>query len=153
MPRIASALLALFASMASAAIMGHYYKSEAVKWHAAYDGAVKEIERGQAKALAADMDHAVDVQVAQEQVRDEVSHDLQSQIAAARADAARYAARLRTQAGGGGGAADLPAVAGSAGAADGAGETAEMANAEACATAVVKAEGWQDWWTKVSAIQ
>lgn len=68
---------------------------------------------------------------------------------AGRADALRHVASLRPSAGIH---VDLPSLAGAASGVAGAGEATELDDARACADNTVKAEGWQAWWTNVSAI-
>ncbi len=106
-----------------------------------------------AEALASDMDHAADVASAYMKAHDEVSHDLDTQLAAARADAAAHAARLRPPANQGSGSAKaLPAVAQAPVGPAGASEAALLDDTESCAANTVKAEVWQAWWTEVSTV-
>lgn len=103
-----------------------------------------------ATALAADLNHAANVAAAYSKARDEVSHDLETKLASARADAARYAARLRAQADQGGGVAkDMPFTPATPGAPTGAGETTVLDDLDTCSVNTVIAQGWQAWWAKV----
>ena len=93
----------------------------------------------------------------------EIQDALQPRLAAARAAAARHAAATSgrmcaapaADRGAAGPARDLSRPADPAGAVAGAGEAAELAarsaDLAACGEAVIKAEGWQDWWRRVSA--
>ena len=111
---------------------------------------VAMIEARTAEAEASDRAHAADVAATYSKVRDEVSHDLETKLASARADAARYAARLRAQAAQSGGIAkDMPFTPATPGAPAGAGETTELDDLDTCSVNTVKAAGWQAWWAKV----
>jgi hypothetical protein len=83
----------------------------------------------------------------------ESAHDLEARMADALARAADRSVRLRDAAPAGGVEPDLSRSAGAAGAADGAGESAVLAadDDRACAEAVTKAQGWQDWWRQTVA--
>lgn len=131
-----------------------WHRGDVIKRKEAERAALVAIyEQTAAEAMASDLDHAANVAAAYNKAREEVSHDLEKERDAARADAARYAARLRNQAAeGGGGTAHLSAVAESPGVSAGSGEAAELDDAEACAEAVVKAEGWPAWWIKISEV-
>lgn len=106
------------------------------------------------KARADDLAHARATEQRYAAIAQETQDDLTARLAAARADADRYAARLREAARadqGGVSRADLPVAAEPASRADGAGEATELDDARACAEAVTKAEGWREWWGRVSA--
>jgi hypothetical protein len=107
-----------------------------------------------AKAQADDTMHALTVERRNATATQETERDLQAQIASARAAAAVYAARLRNQVqatDGGVGLPSVPAAPDPARPVAGAGEASVMdADTEACAVAVVKAEGWQGWFARVS---
>lgn len=109
----------------------------------------------QQQARANDLAHARVVEMAQDAVRKEVSDDLETKLGAARADAARHAARLRDKAAqGGGGGTCLPGAPVATDTTAGAGQSPELdaADADACAVAVVKAEGWRDWYAKIEGV-
>lgn len=115
---------------------------------------VSEIARKTEQARAEDMAHARAVEAAQSQVREEVSRDLETKLAAARAAADDYARRLRDKAAqGGGGKPRLPGTPAATVNPVGAGEAADVDDARACADAVIKAEGWQDWFTSIRTIE
>lgn len=109
------------------------------------------VATAQAEARAADLQHARDVEAAQTRIKEEVTRDLEGKLAAARAAADDYARRLRNQAAqGGGDRADMSFTPATAVAADGAGSQTILDDLRACGDAVVKAEGWRDWWIKIS---
>lgn len=108
------------------------------------------VATAQAEARAADLQHARDIEAAQNHVREEVSRDLEAKLASARAAADDYARRLRNQAAqGGSNRAHLPVVAEPPDAPDGPGETAILDDLRICADNTVKAEGWRDWWLRI----
>lgn len=114
---------------------------------------IAEVERQTAQARADDIAHARAVETAQNQVREEVSRDLETKLASARAAADDYARRLRNaQAQGGGVRTNLPSAAQPAVDPSVPGPTTELDDARACADAVVKAEGWREWWAQVSEV-
>jgi hypothetical protein len=109
------------------------------------------VATAQAEARAADLQHARDVETAQTRIKEEVTRDLEGKLASARAAADDYARRLRNQAAqGGGDRAGLSFTPAAASAADGAGEATVLDDLRACADNTVKAEGWRDWWIKIS---
>lgn len=112
-------------------------------WQEAYD-----------KAVAADKAHIAAVKARDDQINQEKTHALESQLVDARAAVARYA-RLHPapQANpGSAGAAAVPAASDPASFADGTGQEAivPVSDLAICSDAVVKAEGWRDWWAAVS---
>lgn len=113
-----------------------------------------DVKAKTAEAQAADAANKARVETAQSTITETHDADLEKELAAARADAAAYAQRLRqqSQAGaGGGGSPSVPQPAEPAGSADGTGQTPEL-DATACAEAVTKAQGWQDWWKDMAAV-
>lgn len=111
------------------------------------------VATAQAEARAADLQHARDVESAQNRVREEVSRDLETKLASARAAADDYARRLRNaSAQGGGNRAHLPSTATAPLAAPEPGETAILDDLRICANNTVIAEGWQHWWSEVSKV-
>lgn len=106
------------------------------------------------KARADDLAHAAAVKARDDRIAQETQRDLQDQLASAYRAADDYARRLRAATGAGQGStsgADLPHVAGAALDPAGTGPEAVVAqDARICAAAVVKAQGWQDWWLNVS---
>jgi hypothetical protein len=121
---------------------------------AALGRALDHVRAATARAEAEDAAHTQAVAVQQDAITKEHQDDLEDELAAARARAAAHAHELRSRSAdpvarrdGDGGASPLPAAANPAGAADGAGPAAVMAaDDRACAEAVTKAQGWQDWW-------
>lgn len=108
---------------------------------------IAEVRAKTAEAQAADLAHVRAVEAAQDKVREEVSRDLESKLAAARAAVDDYARRLRAQAAqGGGGATPVPIASEAARAPAGAGTEALVSDLQICAENTVKAEGWQAWW-------
>jgi len=90
------------------------------------------------------------------QITQETQNDLQAQLTAARASAAAYAKRLQSTAGKAdtGSGTSVPQAADATGSADGTGSDAIMADDLAiCSDNTVKAQGWQEWWKRVSAGQ
>lgn len=124
---------------------------------AAFTATVANFRAATAQAQAADQAHARDVEHRDAGISQEAQNDLTKQRDDAVARAADYARRLRAGTAespvGGGSATGLPVPAGAAGAADGAGATAVVPAADltVCAENSVKAQGWPDWWRKVSA--
>jgi hypothetical protein len=112
------------------------------------------VATAQAEARAADLQHARDIEAAQTKVREEVSRDLETKLASARAAADDYARRLRNSAAqGGGNRAGLPEAADAPGAPAGAGEASLVDDLRTCSDNTVKAESWRDWWLGVSTIE
>jgi hypothetical protein len=125
----------------------------------ALGAALDQVRAKTAQAAADDAAHAAAVQADQDRNTKEQTDALQIALADARARAADYARRLRAApsasgvAGGDGGTPAVPAAADAAGTVAGAGEAAVLAaDASACAEAVTKAQGWQDWWMKEAAV-
>jgi len=108
------------------------------------------------KARADDLAHARDTEQRYAAIAQERQDDLTKRLAAARADADRYAASLRSAAStanpGGGDKPGMPVAATAASGADRAGDATELDDARACAEAVTKAEGWQEWWASVARV-
>lgn len=118
------------------------------------DQLAADVKAKTAEAQAADAANKARVETAQSTITETHDADLEKQLAAARADAAAYAQRLRQQSQAGAGGGGSPSVSSApepAGSADGAGQTAEL-DATACAEAVTKAQGWQDWWKDVASV-
>lgn len=118
---------------------------------AALNATIADVRLRTQQAKADDVIHAMSVERQQTAITQESSNALETQLAAARATARDYAARLRLAGGatansGRGGDADLPRTADATGTASDAGPTAELDDATACAVAVTKAEGWLAWW-------
>lgn len=111
------------------------------------------VATAQAEARAADLQHARDVETAQNRVREEVSRDLETKLASARAAADRYAARLRNAAAQGGGDRShlsfTPAAPVEPADTD---QDALVDDLRACSENTVIAAGWQDWWVQVSKV-
>ena len=117
--------------------------------------------RATSDAQAADLAHARAVEQRDAAISGKVQHDLETRIASARADADAHARSLRAPGApatapagadrGGGGGAGVPRPADAARGAAGARAATELADARACAVGVTLAEGWQRWWSEVSA--
>jgi multidrug efflux pump subunit AcrA (membrane-fusion protein) len=125
---------------------------------AALEKTIADVRLKTAEAQAADLARARKIETTDAAITKEENDALQTKLAAARAAAADYAARLRTAAAAnqsGGGTTDLPGVANPTGLAAGTSSSTVMdeADLEACSVAVVKADGWRDWWLKVSAVE
>lgn len=122
---------------------------------AAHAQDIADVRAATAKAQADDLMHARAVETRQAQISQEIQDDLISRLVSARADAARYAERLRaaSQAHPDSGAATgMPGLPDAPSSASGAGQTAEL-DAVACGEAVVKAKGWIDWYRSVSKVE
>jgi len=117
-----------------------------------------DLQAADAKAQADAIQHALDVEHAQDQAKEVQAHETQDLLARARADAAAYAGRLRAQAAGaakGDGQQSAPGEGGgAAGGADGTGGLSLMdaGDLQACTDNTVKALGWQSFWAKLKAI-
>lgn len=113
-------------------------------WQAAYD-----------KAVADDAAHIAAVKARDDQITQEKTHALETQLVDARTAVARYARLHPASAAnqGSAGAATVPAASDPASAVDGAGSEAivSVADLEICADNTIKAAGWRDWWAEVSA--
>lgn len=121
---------------------------------AAFDRFRSDVVAKTAKAQADDAAHAARVERDQTQVQTETNDAIRNRIAAARAHAGRVRGEsCQADPGGRGG----PAVPGAANAASGAAGESHAAELPAsdrmiCAEAVVKAEGWIEWWRAVQAV-
>jgi cytoskeletal protein RodZ len=125
---------------------------------AALEKTIADVRLKTAEAQAKDLEHARKVEATDAAITKETNDALQTKLAAARAAAADYAARLRAATAADksrGGAKDLPGIADTAGLAAGTSSptVVDEADLEACSVAVVKADGWRDWWLKVSAVE
>ena len=116
--------------------------------------------RATADAQAADLSHARAVEQHDAATSGRIQHDLEVQIASARADADDYARRLRARdtaaaaAGtdrGGSGGAGVSRPADAAGGAALPDPATQLADVRACAVNTAVAAGWQRWWSEVSA--
>lgn len=123
---------------------------------AAHAQDIADVRAATAKAQADDLMHARAVETRQAKISQEIQDDLTSRLASARADAARYAERLRaaSQAHPGSVAAtDMPGLPDAPSGAAGAGQDAIVDDAAICAENSVKAQGWQDWYRSASKAQ
>ena len=116
--------------------------------------------RATAQAQAADLTHARAVEQRDAATTGRIQHDLEIQIASARADADDYARRLRARdaapaAAGAdrraGGAAGVSRPADAAGGAPLPDPATQLADVRACALNTTLAEGWLRWWAEVTA--
>ena len=116
--------------------------------------------RATADAQAADLTHARAVEQRDAATSGRIQHDLEVQIASARADADDYARRLRARdtaaaaAGADRGGSGGPGVSRPADPASGAAlpdPATQLADVRACAVNTTVAEGWQRWWSAVKA--
>lgn len=119
-------------------------------------GRMAERAAWQAKAVQTTIDDLAargKIDNARAAATEESAHDLEAKMAGALARAAARPAGLRDATPATGVEPDLSRPADAAGAADGAGQAAPVAadDNRACAEAVTKAQGWQDWWRAVSA--
>lgn len=106
-----------------------------------------------AEALAADLAHAADIQAKNDQIRQEKSVAIENERDAARAAVDAYVARVRdkaNQSGGGKPGLSPAALASVVVAGGGEATVVPVPDLHICADAVVKAEGWRDWWLSVS---
>lgn len=104
------------------------------------------------KARADDIANSQRVQSEDARIAKDIQDDLTARLADARAAAARSVRSASAADPGRVAGADMPSPAPAPGGAAGAGQTAEM-DAIACAEGVTKAQGWQDWWRSVSAVE
>jgi hypothetical protein len=117
-----------------------------------------ELKAADAKAQADAVANAFRIEHAQDQVKEAQANETQDLLTRARADAARYAERLRTQAAGtaqGNGEQSAASEGGrSAGGAAGAGSMPVMdaGDLQICTENTVKAIGWQAYWAKLKTI-
>ena len=149
----AAALLTLIVCLVLLTRQRDEARAALVVEQAAHARTVADVKAATAKAHAEDLAHARAVEARNAAIAQETQDDLTTRLAAARADADRFAARLRAQAGAGGGGehdAGMSVAAAATGGADGAGEEA-VVDARVCAENTVKAEGWREWWLRVSA--
>lgn len=119
----------------------------------AFDKTVSDYRLAAELARADDLANARAVETRNAAIAEEAQRDLQTKLASARADADRYASRLRTPATADprrGAGADLPGTPSPASGAPRAGTAPELDDARVCAVNTVLAEGWQDWWREVS---
>jgi hypothetical protein len=122
---------------------------------AAFEKTVGDYRLTAEKARADDLANARAIETRNAAIAEETQRDLQTKLASARADADRYAIRLRSAATadpGSGAGKDLPRTAQAPSGASGAGPTSELDDTRVCAVNTVLAEGWQDWWRQVSLI-
>lgn len=123
---------------------------------AAHAQDIADVRAATAKAQADDLMHARAVETRQAKISQEIQDDLTSRLASARADAARYAERLRTASqasDSGSAAASVPSFPDAPSSAVGASQDAFVADAAICAENSVKAQGWLDWYRSVSTAQ
>lgn len=107
-----------------------------------------------AEAQLNDQIHASTIEAAQTAVTQEQTDDLKAKLADALAAARNRPRGLCHAATGGSAVQSVPEAADASSAASGAGEEAIVASDDAvCAENTVKAQGWQDWWANVSAIE
>lgn len=165
MARIAGKFIWTHKAWAIIAVLGLmllFAKMDARHWHkqadqcsAARAADQRAYKEAYAKAVADDAAHAAAVKARDDQITQEKTHALETQLVDAHTAVARYArlhAAPSTNPGGGGSSA-VPATSDPASAVDGAGQAAivSVADLAICSDAVVKAEGWRDWWATVSA--
>ena len=120
---------------------------------AALSGTIANMKAASAKAAADNIAHVQAVETRDEQIRQEQTNALSIQITDARAAAARYAGLHHPAADQGhAGNGALPQAADTAGAVAGAGAEAVVpaADLDICAENTAKAQGWLEWWAKVS---
>jgi hypothetical protein len=118
---------------------------------------ISDMKMASAQAQADAEASARRIEASQTRATQEATRDLQTQLAAARAAASAYAARLRVSAGavtGGASKADSAGATQSAGATAGGGALPLMDDDDLliCSENTVKAQGWLAWWRKISAI-
>lgn len=120
---------------------------------AALTATIADVRAKTAEAKAADLANTIRVEADQTKVQANVETDLRYKLADARAavERLRRAASPHTDRGG---SPDLPRATVSAAISDGAGGDAVIPYADAltCADNAVKAQGWQDWYRQVQAI-
>ena len=117
-----------------------------------------DLQAADANAQAAAVAHALEIERAQDKVKEAQANETQDLLARARADAAAYAVRLRRQAAGtaqGNGQQSAPGQGGgSAAGAPGDGPLSflDAGDLQICTENTVKAVSWQAFWTKLKAI-
>lgn len=129
----------------------HFQKLYAAE-QSAHALTVANYRKAAAEAEAADLAHARKVEAHYAEIAKEQSDDLRQKLDTALARAADYARRLRVTSAthpSSSAIPDLPGTSRTPGDPAGASEAAFMADTLICAEAVVKAEGWQGWWTKI----
>ena len=113
------------------------------------------------RAQAADLVHARAVESRDAAINGRVQHDLETQLASARADADAYAGRLRARDTaadaadsdrGGRGRTGVSGAAGPAGRAALPDPATQLDDVRACAAGITIASGWQRWWAEVTAV-
>lgn len=121
---------------------------------ASLNATIDNVRAATAKAQADDLAHKQAIEARDARIAQEKTDALEKQLADARAAVADY---IRLHAAppadpGRGGAAGVSGATPAPGAADGAGGEAIVpaGDLRICAGAVVKAEGWRDWWRAVS---
>lgn len=122
---------------------------------AAHAQDIADVRAATAKAQADDLMHARAVEDRQAQIAQETQDELTSRLAAARADAARYAERLRIASQAPAGRQpdqSMPGLPDAPSGPVGGSQTSEL-DAIACAEGVTKAQGWQDWYKSVSKVE
>jgi len=130
-----------------------------IEVQASYDQFQADVRAKTAAAKAADAAHAAQVETAHAKATTESQNDIEKQLAAARArydalrlhDSQQRPAQARPSGGGG---QTVPEAPNASSGAPGARE-ATILSAEdelACTEAVIKAQGWQDWWKQISAV-
>lgn len=132
-------------------------KAALVAATARLDRFAADVRAATEKARADDQSNARRVETAQSTITKGASRDLETKLADARRLAADYARRLRAEADrtdpGRGGATDLSGPAGRAGPASRPGGAALLdEDVRICSDAIVKAQGWLDWWTAQGAV-
>jgi hypothetical protein len=105
---------------------------------------------GAVMALVRDRQHALNVQVKQDEITKEQDHDLQGALARAHADASRIVRDYAQAHYNGGKGSNLPQAADTPGrpVETPAGAFLSAADVDACAVAHTIAQGWQDWWNR-----
>src|SRR3546814_4154459 len=113
-----------------------------------------EWRRATAEAQAKDAEHARQVEQQQAQIAQETQDALETQLADARAIAARWMREHAQADSGGGGGAAMPGTPDPARDANLASARALVSGADldACAVSYTVARGWQEWWTKVQPV-
>jgi len=149
-------------SIGALAVLLIFARIDAKRWRKHFDQEAALHQRDLAtvqaaaeKARADDLSHAALVKARDDATAKEMNDALSTRLADARRTADAYAAGLREARHradqGSAGGAYLPAVADAAGKPVGPGEETQLDDARFCAENTVKAEGWREWWNKVSA--
>lgn len=117
---------------------------------------VANFRSAMATAKATNVETVRAVETDTSKITEDKQHDLETQLASARAAADDYARRLRTEASANKGAAgqgDLSQTAGTSGGIVGTGSVPVMddGDLQICSVNTVKAKGWQDWYGQVRA--